>query len=112
MCQWRHNRLVYLDVQPGEPLREHGREYLKIVDPDNANQQTAHQFVKKFKRNHRDNELKQYERLARIPGDKHARNRAFERMMLQYHQSQVGILVEHALEVNGNQPALLRPMMH
>lgn len=79
-------------------------EYLKITDPENANEPTAYTMLRELNDEHRAMEQGVFHRLCETPGIQEEKDQAFYRVKFQFLQHQAGQLVTKTLEVtDGNQ---------
>lgn len=86
-------------------------EYLKITDPENANEPTAYKILKQLHSEHRAMEVKVFNYLRETPGIQEEKDQAFYRVMFQFLQYQAGQLVTKALEVTDGNPYKVVGMM-
>lgn len=86
-------------------------EYLKITDPENANEPTAYKILKQLHSEHAQMERGVFNRLCEMPGVQEEKDQAFYRVMFQFLQYQVGQLVIKALEATGGDATRLVGMM-
>ena len=86
-------------------------EYLRITDPENANEPTAYKILKQLHSEHRAMEVKVFNYLRETPGIQEEKDQAFYRVMFQFLQYQAGQLVTKALEVTDGNPYKVVGMM-
>lgn len=86
-------------------------EYLKITDPENADEPTAYKMLRELSDEHREMEVKVFNYLRETPGIQEEKDQAFYRVMFQFRQYQAGQLVAKALEVTDGNPYKVVGMM-
>ena len=86
-------------------------EYLKITDPENADEPTAYKMLRELSDEHRAMEVKVFNYLRETPGIQEEKDQAFYRVMFQFRQYQAGQLVAKALEVTDGNPYKVVGMM-
>ena len=86
-------------------------EYLKITDPENANEPTAYKIVSQLNQEHTELERKAIDVLRSTPGIQQDKDQSLYRIMFQFLQYQVGQLVIKALEATGGDATKLVGMM-
>lgn len=86
-------------------------EYLKITDPENANEPTAYKMVSQLNQEHTELERKAIDVLRSTPGIQEDKDQSLYRIMFQFLQYQVGQLVIKALEATGGDATRLVGMM-
>ena len=86
-------------------------EYLKITDPENANEPTAYKILKQLHSEHAEMDRGVFNRLRETPGIQEEKDQAYYRVMFQHLQYQVGQLVIKALEATGGDATKLVGMM-
>ena len=86
-------------------------EYLKITDPENANEPTAYKILKQLHSEHAEMDRGVFNRLRETPGIQEEKDQAYYRVMFQHLQYQVGQLVIKALEATGGDATRLVGMM-
>lgn len=86
-------------------------EYLKITDPENANEPTAYKLLRELSDEHRAMEKNVFNFLRETPGIQEEKDQAFYRVMFQFRQYQAGQLVANALEVTDGNPYKVVGMM-
>ncbi|MDK8243476.1 hypothetical protein [Corynebacterium sp. UMB10321] len=86
-------------------------EYLKITDPDNANEPTAYTMLRELSDEHRATEVNVFNLLRETPGIQEEKDQAFYRVMFQFRHYQAGQLAAKALEVADGNPYKVVGMM-
>ncbi|OIR40558.1 hypothetical protein BJP08_08570 [Corynebacterium sp. NML140438] len=86
-------------------------EYLKIIDPENANEPTAYTLLRELHSEHRAMEVEVFNYLRETPGIQEEKDQAFYRVMFQFLQYQAGQLVIKALEATDGNPYKVVGMM-
>lgn len=86
-------------------------EYLKITDPENANEPTAYKLLRELSDEHRAMEKGVFDRLCETPGILEEKDQAFYRVMFQFRQYQAGQLVAKAPEATDGNPYKVVGMM-